>query len=114
MRVSWRFGLVAIVAAAVVGGFLPHGVLTGAESTATQMVQVAESPLSVPGSCTDATCGKGAPAPAAPTPVVALAAVLAGIAAAAVAASALRRRHARVTPLPTGSRDRLFHPPKFS
>ncbi len=30
MRMKWRFGLLAIIAAAVVGGFMPHGVLAGA------------------------------------------------------------------------------------
>ena len=71
MRLRWRFGLVAIVAAAVVGGFMPHGVLSGAETTATEMVQIAQSPASMPLNCMDVTCGKGSPAPAAPTPTVA-------------------------------------------
>ena len=114
MRVRWRFGLVAIIAAAVVGGFMPHGVVSGAETTATEMVQVAQSPLSMPLNCMDVTCGKGSPTPAAPTPTVALAAVLGGI---VVAAGAIGNHPATPSPgeaLPAGSRDPLFHPPQFS
>ncbi len=114
MRMKWRFGLVAIIAVAVVGGFVPHGVLSGAEGTATQMVQIAETPVSTPVPCMDATCGKGSPAPAAPAPAVALAAVLAGVAAAAAVVSTMRRRRARAVLLPAGARDPLFHPPQFS
>ena len=110
----WRFGLVAIIAAAVVGGFMPHGVVSGAETAATEMVQIAESPVSVPMSCMDATCGKGSPAPAAPSPGVALVAVVGGL---AVVAGGRRRHPAsrrQVAVLPAGSRDPLFHPPQFS
>jgi len=114
MRLRWRFGLAAIIAAAVVGGFMPHGVLSGAETTATQMVQIAQSPVSMPLNCIDVTCGKGSPAPAAPTPTVALAAVLAGIAVAASAIATIRRHRRQVEALPAGSRDPLFHPPQFS
>ncbi len=114
MRMKWRFGLVAIVAAAVLGGFMPHGVLSQAQSTATEMVQLAQAPVSAPLSCLDVTCGKGTPAPAAPAPAVALAAALTGIAIAAAAASLIRRRRALVVALPAGTRDPLFHPPQFS
>jgi hypothetical protein len=114
MRTRWRFGLVAIIAAAVVGGFMPHGVLWGAESTATQMVQIAESPVSTPVLCMDAICGKGSPAPAAPAPALALATVLAGIAVAAAVVSTIRRQRSQAVLLPAGARDPLFHPPQFS
>ena len=115
MRMKWRFGLVAIIAAAVVGGFMPHGVLSAAESTGAGMVQLAEAPVSsMPLNCMDVTCGKGTPASSAPAPAIALAAVLAGIAVAAVtavhhpASACVGRRTAR------GLRDPLFHPPQFS
>jgi hypothetical protein len=105
---------VAIAAAAIVAGFAPHGALSGAESTATRMVQIAESPVTTPVLCLDATCGKGSPAPAAPSPAVALAGVLARIAAAAAAVSTIRRRRPQAVLLPAGARDPLFHPPRFS
>ena len=70
MSTRWRIGLAAIVAAVVIGGFVPHGALSAA-GPVTQVVQIVEAPVSVPVSCVDATCGKGSPAPAAPTPGVA-------------------------------------------
>jgi hypothetical protein len=114
MSLRWRIGLVAIVAAAVVGGFLPHGVLSTAGSSVTQVVRAVEVPFSGPVTCLDATCGKGSPAPAAPSPGVALVAVVAGMAVAAAAAARVRRRRGQVLPLPAGALDRLFHPPQFS
>ena len=107
-------GLLALMAAAVVSGFVPHAALSAAESTGAQMVQLAESPVATPSACTDVTCGKGTPAAAAPSPAVALAVVLGGLAAAAIAASLVRRRRAHVTPLPAGARDPLFRPPQSS
>jgi hypothetical protein len=115
VRMRWRFGLVAIIAATVVGGFMPHGVLSAAGSTGAQMVQLAQEPVSsLPVNCMDATCGKGTPVAASPAPGAALAAVVGGIAVAAVGASIIRRRRALVGALPAGSRDPLFHPPQFS
>ncbi len=114
MRMKWRFGLVAIVATAILGGFMPHSVLSGVPSTATEMVQLAEAPVSVPLSCLDVSCGKGTPAPAPAALAVALAVALTGIAVAAAAASVIRRRRALVVALPAGTRDPLFHPPQFS
>ena len=114
MSLSWRVALVAVIAAAVVGGFMPHSVVSGTETTATAVVRVAESPLSFPGQCADATCGKGTPAPAAPSPGVVLAAVVAGAVVAAAAASSIRRRRGQAAVLPAGSPDPLFHPPQFS
>ena len=37
----------AIVAAAVLGGFLPHGVLSVADSSATQVVRAVEAPCPI-------------------------------------------------------------------
>jgi hypothetical protein len=110
---TWRVGLVAVVAAAVLGGLVPH-VVASPESAGAAMVQAIESPLASPTSCTDATCGKGTPTPAAPSPAVALVAVLGGLAVAAAAAALIRRRSAVVGALPRGRQDRLFHPPQFS
>jgi hypothetical protein len=111
----WRIGLLAIIAAAMLGGSMAHGVLSGAQSAATDLVQVAQAPVSsVPLLCMDATCGKGSPAPAAPAPALALAAVVAGFAVIAAAASAIRRRRTEVITLPAGSRDPVFRPPRFS
>ena len=40
----WRIGLVAIIAAVVVGGFVPHGVLSGADRIGHPGGAVAEVP----------------------------------------------------------------------
>jgi hypothetical protein len=114
MSTRWRIGLAAIVAAVVIGGFVPHAVLSGADSSVTQVMQIAEAPVSVPVGCADATCGKGSPAPAAPAPGVALAAVVGGIVTAAAAVALVRRHRGRPLALPAGTRDALFHPPQFS
>jgi hypothetical protein len=114
MSTRWRIGLAAIVAAVVVGGFVPHAVLSGAEPSVTQVVQIVEVPVSVPVSCVDATCGKGSPAPTAPAPGVALAAVVGGMVIVAAAVALVRRRRGGLLALPTGTRDTLFHPPQFS
>jgi hypothetical protein len=111
MSTRWRIGLAAIVAAVVIGGFVPHAVLSGA---GTSVVQIAEAHVSVPVSCVDATCGKGSPAPAAPAPGVALAAVIEGIVTAAAAVGLVRRRRGRTLALPAGTRQAQFHPPQFS
>ena len=114
MSTRWRIGLAAIVAAVVVGGFVPHAVVSGAETPVAQVVQLAETPISGPAACLDATCGKGSPAPAAPAPGIALVAVVGGLATIAAAAALIRRRRGRVDALPAGRRDPLFHPPQFS
>ena len=114
MGLRWRIGLVAVVAAAVLGGLVPHAVASGSESVGASMVQAVESPLVFPTTCTDATCGKGAPTPSAPTPGIALAAVMAGLVVAAAAAALIRRRPAWIGALPRGRPDPLFHPPQFS
>jgi hypothetical protein len=110
MGIRWRLTLVAILAAAVLGGLVPHGVVAGTETAATQMVQTLEGPIN----CADATCGKAAPTPTAPSPGVALAAVLGALAVVAAATAGLRRRARGPAALPAGTRDPLFHPPQFS
>ncbi len=114
MSLRWRVGLVAVIAAAIVGGNMAHGALSAAGDATTQVMRVAEVPLSAPLSCGDATCGKGSPAPAAPSPGIALAVVVAGLAVAAAAVASIRRRRGQAVVLPDGASDRLFHPPKFS
>ena len=114
MSTRWRIGLAAIVAAVVIGGFVPHGVLSAAGSSVTEVAQIAEVPVSGPVTCLDATCGKGSPAPAAPTPGSSLVAVVGGLLAIAAAAALVRRKRGRVLTLPAGARDPLYRPPQFS
>jgi hypothetical protein len=114
MPVRLRVALLAIIAAAIVGGFMPHAVLSTARSTASDMVQAAEAPLTALPTCVDVTCGKGAPAPPAPAPLLALAGVLSGLAVVAIAAGRLRRRRHHVAALPAGNPNPLLRPPQFS
>jgi hypothetical protein len=114
MSIRWRIGLAAVIAAAVVGGFVPHGVLSATDASATQVLRAVEAPLSGPVNCADATCGKGNTAPAAPSPGIALVAVATGALGLAAAAACIRRRRGQHMALPTGARDPLFHPPQFS
>jgi hypothetical protein len=111
---KWRFGFVAIIAAAVIGGLMPHGVHSAGENAATEMVQIAEAPVTVPPSCLDVSCGKGTPAAPAPVLVLAFATVLTAMAVVAVVAGTIRRQRARDGALPAGSTVPLFRPPKFS
>jgi hypothetical protein len=114
MSIRWRIGLAAVIAAAVVGGFVPHGVLSLTDTSATQVVRAAEATLSGSVNCADATCGKGNTAPAAPSPGIAVVAVVAGALGVAAAAACVRRRRGQRVALPAGARDPLFHPPQFS
>ena len=112
---KWRLGLVAILAAVVVGGFVPHGAPSGSEGAASEMVQIAESPLSMPLSCMDAAAARAARPPRHPSrPPRARRG--------AVRIRRCRRRRLSHSPpallqmavLPAGARDPLFHPPQFS
>jgi hypothetical protein len=114
MPVRLRVSLVAIIAAAIVGGFMPHAALATAQGTVTEMVQVAEAPLAALPNCVDVTCGKGSPAPPTPAPMVALAGLLSGLAVVAIVAGRLRRRRHQVVALPAGSPNPLLRPPQFS
>lgn len=114
MGMKWRIGLVVVVAAAVLGGLVPHAVSSGADSSTAAMVQAVESPLATAAACTDATCNKGTSTPAAPTPVLVLAGVMGTLVMGALAAAMVRRFGRRTQALPAGTHDPLFHPPKFS
>jgi hypothetical protein len=114
MPARWRVALAAIIAAAIVGGIMPHDSLSAAQRATTQMVQAAEAPLLSTPSCVDATCGKGSPAPSAPTALVALAGAMSVLSLAAIVASRLRRRRAALVPLPAGASTPLLRPPQFS
>jgi hypothetical protein len=114
MPIGRRLLLVAVLAAALVAGFAPHGVVSAGSSRAAEVVRTVESPLDGPLHCFDATCGKGAPTVPAPVPGVVLAAVLGGMAIALAVSASARRRRLHAIPLPSGVTDPFFHPPKSS
>jgi hypothetical protein len=114
VRLKIRLCLVAIVAATLVGGVVPHGALAGAEAATVEVVQTVEPPLFVPIHCSDATCGKGTPAAPAPSPGIVLAGVVGTLAAAAALISLIRRRRLHAATLPAGVPNLLLRPPQFS
>ena len=114
MPTRWRVALAAIIAATVISGLLPHGVLSTAQRATSEIVQAAEAPLVPLPTCLDATCGKGSPAAPSSAPIIALTGVLSGLAIALITAARLRRNRAQVIPLPAGAPDPLFRPPQFS
>jgi hypothetical protein len=114
MSVRWRVTLVAVVSVAVLGGFVPHGLAADTARSTSELVQLVETPLAQPLSCSDAVCGKGSPAPAVPSGAVSLAAALSGLAILAATTQMVRRRRGVQAALPAGARVPPFHPPQFS
>jgi hypothetical protein len=115
MARRWLWCLAAVLAATVLGGLMPHSVLSAPDGLAPSTITLrAEEPPVAPSGCLDASCGRGAPA--APTPaltIAAVAAVLAGVAALAALRTTKRPRLATVA-LPRGTVLALFRPPQFS
>ena len=109
---------------------MPNALLSEAESRASSTLGSATSTFSsvtspvftpatvampvIPVGCSDAACGKGAPAPVSPTLTVVAAATLVGVLALAAASRRVRRLRSAVATLPRGSAFGLFHPPQFS
>jgi hypothetical protein len=114
MPIGRRLLLVAVLAAALVAGFVPHGVLSAGSGPAAEIVRTVEVPLDGPLHCFDATCGKGAPTAPTPVPGIVLVGVLGGVATALAVSASARRRRLRGIPLPVGVTDPFFHPPKSS
>lgn len=114
VRARLQLALAALLAVAILGGFVPHSVTSEAATMVRPAVAILEEPLSTPISCADAVCGKGSPAPSAPSAAVALVAVVGAAVLTALAVMALRHRRAHPAPLPAGVRDGLFRPPRSS
>ncbi len=106
--------MVVVLAAIVLGGFMPQALLTGTYAAAGQMAIARPGPPTFPSGCAGTSCSKSAPA--APTPVLTIAA-LAGTVGVLLKASGggLSRRLRTLTRrLPRGIASSLFHPPQFS
>jgi hypothetical protein len=118
MSRRWRWCFVAVMAATVLGGFMPRALLSGgsapAASAAPTVALLAEEPPVAPSGCLDASCGKSAPTPAIPSlTVAALAAVASGVLAYA-AIRLTKRLRLSAEALPRGTALILFRPPQFS
>ena len=114
VRLPRPIALVAVLAAAVIGGLVPHGAWSPVERVPAQVVEAGQRLVPEPVHCADATCGKGSPAPSAPAWAGVAAVTVAGTVAAAAVLSAFRRRREQLVALPSGSPDARFHPPQFS
>lgn len=114
MSRRWRWVLAVIVAAAVLGSFMPSALLSGTSGPTTASL-TAEAPPMAPDGCFVASCNKGAPSAPAPSMTLMVVSILAaGAAVAAVAGWRQRRTHRAASLLPRGIGLSLFHPPQFS
>ncbi len=114
MSLRARLSTVVVLAAIVLGGFMPQALLTGTYAAPGQTAIARVGPPTFPSGCIGTTCTKGAPA--APTPVLTIAA-LAGIVGVLLRASGggwARRIRTLAHRLPRGVASSLFHPPQFS
>lgn len=114
MSRRWRWCLVVVMAATVLGGFMPRALLSDALPPAHALVVSIETAPTFPTSCLDATCGKGAPAPSTPVLTIAALAAIAGATLCAAAGLVTRRIRTVVRALPPGRAIPVFRPPQFS
>jgi hypothetical protein len=114
MSLRWRWSLVVVLAAVVLGGFMPQSLLSDAHAAPGQATIARAGPPTFPSGCTGTSCSKSAPV--APVPVLTIAG-LAGLAAVilkAPGAGFSRRMRTFASRLPSGAVTSLFHPPQFS
>jgi hypothetical protein len=114
MSLRWRWSLVVVLAAIVLGGFMPQALLSKPflpVSPAAMALQGSPTPAT---GCIGTSCNKGSPA--APTPTLSIAALAAvtGAVVQAIAGRGSRRIRSVVRSLPRGNLLPLFRPPQFS
>jgi hypothetical protein len=114
MALRWRWILVAVMAAAVLGGILPQALLGGTQAPAEMTVLAATGPPTFPSGCSGASCGRSAPAAPAPILTIAGVAVLAAAVVTLSGRGISRRIRSRAHTLPRGTTMVLFRPPQFS
>src|SRR5271156_5496572 len=111
MSRQWRWSLLGLLVAVVIGGLMPNALLKGpvtrVGTAIDSTIGTTVTPMSVigpsfPAACVDAACGKGAPAPSAPTLTVVAAAAMVGILALAATGRRSRRLRAVAATLPRG------------
>jgi hypothetical protein len=114
MSSRWRWCLVVVLVATVLGGFMPRALLTGTFTASGLTALSTQGAPTFPSGCTGDDCGRSAPV--APAPVLTIAAVvaMAGLVVGAVAGRTTRRIRSLVHALPRGAAVVLFRPPQFS
>jgi hypothetical protein len=114
MKLRWRWSLVVVLAAMVLGGFIPQALLAGSHTPASMTVISTAGPPTFPSGCAGASCDKGAPAAPTPSLIIAALAATVGVVVSIAARSGYRRFRSRAHALPRGTFAVLFRPPQFS
>jgi hypothetical protein len=114
MSLRARLSMVVVLAAIVLGGFMPQALLTGTYAAPGQMAIARPGPPTFPSGCAGASCSKSAPG--VPTPVLTIAALagMVGVLFKASGGGSSRRIRTLARSLARGVASTLFHPPQFS
>jgi hypothetical protein len=114
MSLRTRLSMVVVLAAIVLGGFMPQALLTGTYAAPGQMAIARVGPPTFPSGCAGTACSKGAPS--VPTPVLTIAALagMMGVLLELSGGGLSRRIRTLAHRLPRGAVSSLFHPPQFS
>ncbi len=114
MSLRARLSMVVVLAAIVLGGFMPQALLTGTYAAPGQMAVARAGPPTFPSGCAGTSCNKSAPV--VPTPVLTIAALagMVGVLLRASGGGLSRRIRTLARRLPRGVAASLFHPPQFS
>ena len=114
MSLRARLSMVVVLAAIVLGGFMPQALLTGTYAGAGQMAVARSGPPTFPSGCAGTSCSKSAPVVPAPVLTIAAVAGMTGVLLKASRRGWSRRIRSLVHRLPRGVTSSLFHPPQFS
>jgi ABC-type Fe3+ transport system permease subunit len=114
MKLRWRWSLVVVLAAMVLGGFIPQALLAWSHTPASMTVISSAGPPTFPSGCAGASCDKGSPAAPTPSLIIAALAATVGVIVSLVAGRGYRRARSGAHALPRGSFAVLFRPPQFS
>jgi len=114
MKLRWRWSLVVVLAAMVLGGFIPQALLAGSHTPASMTVISTAGPPTFPSGCAGASCDRGAPASPTPSLIIAALAATVGLFVCIAAGRFTRGPRPRVPALPRGIVATLLRPPQFS
>jgi hypothetical protein len=114
MSLLRRWSLVVILAAIVLGGFMPQALLSKPFLPVGPVAMADQGEPTVPSNCTGVSCNKGSPAAPTPTLTLAALAALTGVLVHASGGGIWRRIRSLAHSLPRGTVPSLFRPPQFS
>jgi hypothetical protein len=114
MSLRWRLSLVVVLAAIVLGGFMPQALLGKPFLPVSPAAMALQGEPTAPSSCTGVSCNKGSPGAPTPTLTIAALAAMTGVLVQASGGRIWRRLRSLVHSLPRGTVPSLFRPPQFS